>query len=185
LAAAVSPSLAWIGSPCLRHCVHGAPIGGLTGGGDRTGGGADRRRLQHARSRGAWQWSCHESWMDRSYCVVCLDPDSPTCCIRSCQEILSKGKWPGQVGPRSFGSFGFPLRHCPYSGHSWDSHVNRCSDLPPPSPAPPRHACAVASSCSRPADRQGEIHKTLGSPMMMRTPLIGSLLFSRWTDGCC
>jgi hypothetical protein len=27
-AAAVSPFLAWIGSPCLRHCVHGASIGG-------------------------------------------------------------------------------------------------------------------------------------------------------------
>jgi hypothetical protein len=24
----VSPFLAWIGSPCLRHCVHGASIGG-------------------------------------------------------------------------------------------------------------------------------------------------------------
>jgi hypothetical protein len=24
----VRPLLAWIGSPCLRHCVHGAPIGG-------------------------------------------------------------------------------------------------------------------------------------------------------------
>jgi hypothetical protein len=26
--ARVSHFLAWIGSPCLRHCVHGAPIGG-------------------------------------------------------------------------------------------------------------------------------------------------------------
>jgi hypothetical protein len=34
---AVSPFLAWIGSPCLRHCVHGASIGGGGGGG---GGGS-------------------------------------------------------------------------------------------------------------------------------------------------
>jgi hypothetical protein len=27
-AAAVSPFVAWIGSPCLRYCVHGASIGG-------------------------------------------------------------------------------------------------------------------------------------------------------------
>jgi hypothetical protein len=27
-AATVSPFLSWIGSPCLRHCVHGASIGG-------------------------------------------------------------------------------------------------------------------------------------------------------------
>jgi hypothetical protein len=27
-AAAVSPFLACIGSPCIRHCVHGASIGG-------------------------------------------------------------------------------------------------------------------------------------------------------------
>jgi hypothetical protein len=27
-AARVSPFFAWIGSPCLRHCVHGASIGG-------------------------------------------------------------------------------------------------------------------------------------------------------------
>jgi hypothetical protein len=32
LAAAVSPFLAWIGSPCLRHCLHGASIGGGDGG---------------------------------------------------------------------------------------------------------------------------------------------------------
>jgi hypothetical protein len=28
---AVSPFLAWVGSPCLRHCVHGASIGGGRG----------------------------------------------------------------------------------------------------------------------------------------------------------
>jgi hypothetical protein len=32
-AAAVSHSCACIGSPCLRRCVHGAPIGGGGGGG--------------------------------------------------------------------------------------------------------------------------------------------------------
>jgi hypothetical protein len=32
-AAAVSAFLAWIRSPCLRHCVHGASIGGGGGGG--------------------------------------------------------------------------------------------------------------------------------------------------------
>jgi hypothetical protein len=37
-AAAVSAFLAWIGSPCLRHCVHGAPIGGGGGGGGSTQG---------------------------------------------------------------------------------------------------------------------------------------------------
>jgi hypothetical protein len=31
-AAAVSPILTWIVSPCLRHCVHGASIGGGGGG---------------------------------------------------------------------------------------------------------------------------------------------------------
>jgi hypothetical protein len=31
-AAAVSHSCACIGSPCLRHCVHGASIGGGPGG---------------------------------------------------------------------------------------------------------------------------------------------------------
>jgi hypothetical protein len=36
-AAVVSPFLACIGSPCLRHCVHGASIGG--GGGPRAPGG--------------------------------------------------------------------------------------------------------------------------------------------------
>eukprot|EP01047_Picozoa_sp_COSAG01_P021479 COSAG01_NODE_1247_length_11073_cov_23.273465_9_plen_104_part_00 len=35
-AAAVSAFLAWVRSPCLRHCVHGAPIGG--GGGAGSGG---------------------------------------------------------------------------------------------------------------------------------------------------
>jgi hypothetical protein len=32
----VSHSFAWIGLPCLRHCVHGASIGG--GGGPEAGG---------------------------------------------------------------------------------------------------------------------------------------------------
>jgi hypothetical protein len=32
-ASAVSPFLAWIGSPCLRRCVHGASIGGRDRGG--------------------------------------------------------------------------------------------------------------------------------------------------------
>jgi hypothetical protein len=43
VAAAVSPFLECIGSPCLRHCVHGAPIG--SGGG---GGGWVSRR---------WRWA--------------------------------------------------------------------------------------------------------------------------------
>jgi hypothetical protein len=33
--------LAWIGSSCLRHCVHGVPIGG--GGGSDGGGGGGKR----------------------------------------------------------------------------------------------------------------------------------------------
>jgi hypothetical protein len=41
VAAAVSHSCACIGSPCLRHCVHGDPIGGqAAGGGGGTGRGA-------------------------------------------------------------------------------------------------------------------------------------------------
>jgi hypothetical protein len=36
-AAAVSPLLACIGSPCLRHSVHGASIGGGGGDGDHDG----------------------------------------------------------------------------------------------------------------------------------------------------
>jgi hypothetical protein len=38
-AAAVSHSCACIGSPCLRHCVHGAPIGGGGGGGSHRSAG--------------------------------------------------------------------------------------------------------------------------------------------------
>jgi hypothetical protein len=41
--AAVSPFLAWIGSPCLRHCVHGASIGGEDGGGLWRGAAASSR----------------------------------------------------------------------------------------------------------------------------------------------
>jgi hypothetical protein len=40
--ARVSRSCACIGSPCLRHCVHGASVGGSKGGG---GGGRRRWRL--------------------------------------------------------------------------------------------------------------------------------------------
>jgi hypothetical protein len=43
----VSAFLAWIGSPCLRHCVHGASIGG--GGG--TAGVAGAEHAAHARRR--------------------------------------------------------------------------------------------------------------------------------------
>jgi hypothetical protein len=35
LSSAVSHSCAWIGSPCLRHCVHGVSIGGGDGGVER------------------------------------------------------------------------------------------------------------------------------------------------------
>jgi sRNA-binding protein len=44
----VSAFLAWIGSPCLRHCVHGASIGG---GGGGTAGVAGAEHAAHARRR--------------------------------------------------------------------------------------------------------------------------------------
>jgi hypothetical protein len=40
----VSPFLACIGSPCIRHCVHGASIGPGPGGGLDRRQGLDRRR---------------------------------------------------------------------------------------------------------------------------------------------
>eukprot|EP01047_Picozoa_sp_COSAG01_P068623 COSAG01_NODE_9959_length_2292_cov_1.939352_1_plen_192_part_00 len=47
-AAAVSPFVAWIGSPCLRHCVHGASIGGGREAGDGPGSVRRRRRRRCA-----------------------------------------------------------------------------------------------------------------------------------------
>jgi hypothetical protein len=49
--AAVSRSCACIGSPCLRHCVHGASIGG--------GGGGARARLSRVQADDAAQGLLH------------------------------------------------------------------------------------------------------------------------------
>jgi hypothetical protein len=51
-AAAVSHFCACIGSPCLRQCVHGAPIGGGRGGGGVSGGRGAGAAAAHAEPGG-------------------------------------------------------------------------------------------------------------------------------------
>jgi hypothetical protein len=49
----VSPFLACIGSPCLRHCVHGAPIGGALRRGQRRRDGRGTAGAPHSLAAGA------------------------------------------------------------------------------------------------------------------------------------
>jgi hypothetical protein len=55
VAAAVSPFLAWIGSPCLRHCVHGVSIGG-GGGGGRTMATREQLRFERELKGDMMSW---------------------------------------------------------------------------------------------------------------------------------
>jgi hypothetical protein len=77
-AAAVSPFLACIGSPWLRHCVHGASIGG---------GGGERRRML------AWP-----GWLDNA---ASFDTLAPLLVQRLGLEELVACDPPGALSPPS------------------------------------------------------------------------------------